>query len=98
ALRIHIDPCPAENGALWVVPGTHWRGKLSDAEILELHGSKFAVCEAGAGDVMFMRPLLVHRSSAARSPAHRCVLHVVYAIDQPGEQIRWKPHRFGPNS
>ena len=29
ALRLHLDDCPAENGALKVLPGTHLFGRLS---------------------------------------------------------------------
>jgi len=90
ALRIHLDDCPSSNGALAVVPGSHRRGKLRDAELSELPREAFVPCEALAGDVLLMRPLLVHRSSPAETPAHRRVLHVVYASDQPGKKVRWK--------
>jgi Phytanoyl-CoA dioxygenase (PhyH) len=90
ALRIHLDDCPASNGALAVVPGSHRRGKLRDTELTQLPREAFVPCEAAAGDVLLMRPLLVHRSSPAEAPAHRRVLHVVYASDQPGEKVRWK--------
>lgn len=77
AARIHFDDCPAENGALYVVPGSH-RQKLSDSAIAELDRSRFVPCAARAGDVMLMRPMLVHRSSPSQLPHHRRVLHVLY--------------------
>lgn len=91
ALRVHFDPSPASNGALAVAPGSHRRGKLCDAEIVAIPSSDFTVCEASAGDVLLMRPLLVHRSSPSLTPTHRRVLHVVYATEQPGGDLRWKP-------
>ena len=90
ALRIHLDDCPVENGALAVVPESHRLGKLRDVRIVEYSRDEFELCAARAGDVLAMKPLLVHRSSPSQSPAHRRVLHVVYAIADPGAGVRWK--------
>jgi hypothetical protein len=90
ALRIHLDDCPASNGALAVIPGSHRGGKLGDAALAELPHDGYVPCEAAAGDVLVMRPLLVHRSSPAEAPTRRRVVHVVYAADHPGEKVRWK--------
>ncbi|MFN0054452.1 MAG: phytanoyl-CoA dioxygenase family protein [Planctomycetales bacterium] len=90
ALRIHLDACPARNGALAVVPGSHLRGRLVDADVAAISSEQFTICDASAGDILFMKPLLVHRSSPAEYPSHRRVLHVVYAVEEPGKQIRWK--------
>lgn len=90
ALRVHLDDCPATNGALAVVPGSHRHGKLSDAEVTAIPREQFMVCEAARGDVLVMKPLLVHRSPPSAAPAHRRVLHIVYATEEPGEILRWK--------
>jgi ectoine hydroxylase-related dioxygenase (phytanoyl-CoA dioxygenase family) len=90
ALRVHLDACPASNGALAVVPGSHRRGKLRDADILAIPADQFTICAAAAGDILVMKPLLVHRSSPATVPSHRRVLHIVYAAAEPGENLRWK--------
>jgi hypothetical protein len=90
ALRIHFDDCPAANGSLSVIPGSHHLGKLRDAEHAALDRGEFVDCEALSGDVFVMKPLLVHRSSAALDPQHRRVLHVVYAAEEPGSAIRWR--------
>jgi hypothetical protein len=90
AVRIHLDPCPASNGALAVVPGSHRRGKLRDKELAGIAPEEFVVCEADAGDLLLMKPLLVHRSSPAVAPGHRRVLHVVFASEEPGDALRWK--------
>jgi hypothetical protein len=96
ALRVHFDDCPAANGALTVVPGSHLRGKLCDAQILAIAADEFTTCAAAVGDVLFMKPLIVHRSSPAAVPAHRRVLHVVYATEQPGVEVRWKRDLTNP--
>jgi hypothetical protein len=90
ALRIHFDDCAAANGSLTVLPGSHQRGKLRDADLMALDREAFVDCEAMRGDVLLMKPLLVHRSSPSLDPQHRRVLHVVYATEEPGAAIRWK--------
>ena len=86
ALRLHLDDCPAENGALRVLPGSHRAGILSAEAIQqssELGSAVTAVTavtvEARAGDVLLMRPLLLHASSSAMVPSRRRVLHLEYA-------------------
>ena len=90
ALRIHFDDCPAANGSLAILPGSHRGGKLRDPELARIDRGQLVECEAGAGDVLLMRPLVVHRSAAARDPVHRRVLHVVYASQEPGTRLRWR--------
>lgn len=86
AARIHIDDCPTDNGALQVIPGSHAHGRLSDDEIYKWKQSgKIVICPARKGDVLFMRPLLLHSSSKSEKPVHRRVLHIEYtAMDLPG--------------
>ncbi|MBK8097371.1 MAG: phytanoyl-CoA dioxygenase family protein [Planctomycetes bacterium] len=90
ALRLHLDDCPIANGALAVIPGSHQRGRLSPAALRELPPAAFTPCPAAAGDVLATRPLLVHRSSPAKSPTHRRVLHVVFAATPPPPQLAWR--------
>jgi Phytanoyl-CoA dioxygenase (PhyH) len=90
ALRIHLDDCPADNGALGVVPGSHRRGKIRSQGLNEIAAEEYGVCPAHAGDILAMRPLLVHRSFPAAHPGRRRVLHVVYAAAPPGKIVRWK--------
>jgi ectoine hydroxylase-related dioxygenase (phytanoyl-CoA dioxygenase family) len=83
ALRIHLDDSTADNGPLRVVPGSHRDGVLPDAEIDRRVTSGTAVtCLADRGDVLLMRPLLLHASSKAANAAPRRVLHVEYATDR----------------
>jgi ectoine hydroxylase-related dioxygenase (phytanoyl-CoA dioxygenase family) len=90
AARVHLDDCPADNGALAVVPGSHRQGRLDDEALDGVSAADFVVCEARAGDVLLMSPLVVHRSSVSREPRHRRVLQVLYARDEPLVQLDWK--------
>jgi ectoine hydroxylase-related dioxygenase (phytanoyl-CoA dioxygenase family) len=90
ALRVHLDACPAENGALRVLPGTHRHGRLSDeaAEQKRLEVEE-VVCESPRGGILAIRPLLLHASSQATTPAHRRVLHFEFACEELPGGLEW---------
>jgi hypothetical protein len=88
AARIHLDDCPADNGALKVLAGSHAYGRLSAEEFDDWCHKTPVVCSAAKGQVLFMRPLLLHSSARAANPRHRRVLHVEYAAsDLPGDLV-----------
>jgi ectoine hydroxylase-related dioxygenase (phytanoyl-CoA dioxygenase family) len=90
ALRLHLDDCPAQNGALRVLPGSHREGILSAAEIrFWVERVPAVTVEAEAGDVLLMRPLLLHASSSATAPNRRRVLHVEYASAPLPGGLEW---------
>jgi ectoine hydroxylase-related dioxygenase (phytanoyl-CoA dioxygenase family) len=78
-LRLHLDDCPADNGALQVLPGSHRDGLLPREAISDLTASPATTIAARAGAGLLMRPLLLHASSPAKAPAHRRVLHLEFA-------------------
>jgi ectoine hydroxylase-related dioxygenase (phytanoyl-CoA dioxygenase family) len=90
ALRLHLDDCDIDNGALHVLPGSHLQGRLSHESLAEMRRSTDEVVVAvPKGGAMLMYPLLAHASSSAKQPQHRRVLHIEYAaIDLPGG-LRW---------
>lgn len=75
-LRIHLDAMTAENGPLEVRDGSHATGKQ-----LRLEGFPAVRITSLAGDVLAMRPLLVHSSgrSAPDCAEHRRVLHLEFS-------------------
>lgn len=89
-LRIHLDAATAANGALSVISGSHRSGK-----VLATRGLSAQLIAAAAGDVLAMRPLLVHGSGRSEPGCrdHRRVLHLEFAARErlPGA-VRW--HRF----
>lgn len=90
-VRIHLDPCPAANGALRVMPGTHRLGKLNQNDVGQYVNEALAVvCEADAGEALVMRPLLLHASSPSTTPNHRRVLHFDYADSALAPGLEWK--------
>jgi hypothetical protein len=82
ALRIHFDATDGDTGALCVVPGSHLNGVMPNEQILNVPLDQYVPCAAGAGDVLILRPLLLHRSSPSRGEGQRRVLHVVYGTQE----------------
>lgn len=79
-IRLHLDDCHAENGPLRVIPGSHALGRLSRERIQAIRQStEETSCLAQEGSALLMRPLLLHASSPAKTPAHRRVLHIEFA-------------------
>jgi hypothetical protein len=79
-LRLHLDDADASNGALRVLPGSHRHGRLSVAQTQAMRAdTPDVLCTAAAGDVLLMRPLLLHASSHSTSPRRRRILHIEYA-------------------
>jgi Phytanoyl-CoA dioxygenase (PhyH) len=90
SLRLHLDPCGEENGALRVIAGSHRQGRIAEELIPAIReASPEHVCVVGAGDVLLMRPLLLHASSASRVPNHRRVVHIDFAAVQLPAGIGW---------
>jgi ectoine hydroxylase-related dioxygenase (phytanoyl-CoA dioxygenase family) len=90
AARLHLDDCCETNGPLRVIPGSHKAGRLSMMEIAAWRETAVQVaCTARRGDVLLLRPLLLHASSAAITPAHRRVLHVEYASLALPNGLEW---------
>jgi ectoine hydroxylase-related dioxygenase (phytanoyl-CoA dioxygenase family) len=79
-IRIHLDDCDETNGALRVLGGTHKLGRLPADEIEDVRSRHTEhLCRASAGDVMLMRPLLLHASGKSQGIKQRRVLHIEYA-------------------
>jgi len=88
--RIHLDDADEVNGALRVIPGSHRSGRLTQEHIRELCRQQSEVlCTASAGDVLLMRPLLLHASGRSTSPRHRRILHIEYAGFALPDELGW---------
>jgi hypothetical protein len=89
-IRLHLDDCGADNGALKVIPRSHLSGKLNDVEVNDrTHQESAVVCEVPKGGAVLMRPLLLHASAPAKQPTHRRVLHIEYASTELANGLKW---------
>jgi ectoine hydroxylase-related dioxygenase (phytanoyl-CoA dioxygenase family) len=93
-LRFHLDDCPANNGALRVIPGSHLAGRLAPEAVEAASGQPGHVCSVRRGGVVAIRPLLLHASSSAAHPEHRRVVHIEYGPRELPGGLRW--HGWDP--
>ena len=95
AVRLHLDDCGLKNGPLEVIAGSHRVGRMPDPEIDRWTGEREGVvCTVGAGGVVLMRPLTLHRSlsSDASIVGHRRVVHIEYAAATLPGRLQWYQH------
>lgn len=94
SIRIHLDDCNEDNGALRVIPGSHRWGRISEQDISGIRERcAEEVCVVAAGGVQLMRPLLLHASSPSRAPSHRRVVHLDFASVDLAAGLRWYTER-----
>ena len=88
--RIHLDDANERNGCLKVIPKSQRLGILNKIEQdLVVAGSAEYVCSVKSGDLLVMRPHLLHSSSKAMAPSHRRILHVEYSSFQLPKGLAW---------
>jgi ectoine hydroxylase-related dioxygenase (phytanoyl-CoA dioxygenase family) len=57
---------------------------------LEQLRHKLTPLHAKAGDAVVMSPLTPHASGRNTTDRHRRVLHMEFAVEQPGQGLRWR--------
>jgi ectoine hydroxylase-related dioxygenase (phytanoyl-CoA dioxygenase family) len=87
-VRIHLDDCDAENGALKVIPGSHLKGELRPEQANGNSYYNAVTCAVPKGGVMLMRPLLLH-SSARSQGRQRRVIHLEFCSDNLPLPLQW---------
>jgi ectoine hydroxylase-related dioxygenase (phytanoyl-CoA dioxygenase family) len=93
AVRLHLDPCGATDGPVHVVPGSHLQGVISPQDAVTMRQNEVA-CLAEVGDLLVMRPLVLHRSSKATGASRRRVLHFLFGPAGLPHGLEW-PKRGG---
>lgn len=87
ALRLHLDPCPADNGPLQVIPNSHLNGLRDYPSAEEIETAVTLTAEVG--DVIWMRPLVFHGSAKSQRVDHRRVLHIEYSSANLPGGLEW---------
>ncbi len=88
--RIHLDDCDLENGPIKFIPGSHKGGILEPSQIDSRRApGEFVSCPVKRGDVILMRPLILHSSSKSDHPSSRRVLHLEYANASLPSGLEW---------
>ena len=88
--RAHLDAATSDNGCLVVACGSHLHERIDQSKMSKvMKKSKPELCEADAGDVMFGKTLLVHRSNPSISSDPRLAIRLDFAnIDLPAP-LQW---------
>ena len=88
--RLHLDEANENNGCLKVIPKSHELGILSQQELTEVvNRHEPYLCKAKEGDLLLMKPHILHSSSKSSNPGHRRVVHVEYSNYQLPESLSW---------
>lgn len=78
--RLHLDDSDRHNGCLKVIPNSHKLGILSQQKISNvISSSQVEYCEVKMGDLVIMRPHIIHASDKSVLPSHRRVIHIEYS-------------------
>ena len=89
-IRLHLDDCGPDAGALLVLPGSHRAGRLDAAGIADWRERVPPVlCTARHGGAVLMRPLTLHASAKATSPRHRRVVHLEFSASALPGGLAW---------
>jgi ectoine hydroxylase-related dioxygenase (phytanoyl-CoA dioxygenase family) len=90
AVRVHLDACGAEDGALRVVPQSHRAGRHDEVTVQAMRQSRGEVlCCVPQGAALLLSPLLLHASSKGTSGKPRRVLHFLFARPALPFGLRW---------
>jgi len=96
AVRLHLDDCDEDNGALRVLPGSHLLGRLSSREVLETRGRvRECAVSVSRRAALVLKPLLVHASSKSTSDRPRRVLHFVFGPAKLPDGLDWPNRKSG---
>lgn len=89
-VRIHLDDCTAENGALRVIDRSHAKGVIDIKDWSENKVGEEVICPVKRGGVLLMRPLVLHASRRTENEMRRRVLHLEFSSDALPDGLSWK--------
>lgn len=88
--RLHLDDADENNGCLAVIPGSHKMGVLNQKEMSEIIKTRsHFICRAKEGDLVIMKPLILHSSTKSINPSHRRVVHIEYCSYSLPGNLKW---------
>lgn len=78
-IRVHLDDCPENNGALRIIPRSHLNGILKKEKLSSWTERPAITLSCKAGSAILMKPLILHSSPRSVFPTHRRVVHLEFA-------------------
>ena len=89
-IRIHLDKCTKQNGALRVIEESHLKGTIDTTEWIKTKVGKETICEVGKGGILIMKPLLLHSSRRTENDLNRRVIHIEFTDQKLPNGLKWK--------
>lgn len=78
--RLHLDDTDSLNGCLKVIPKSHQLGILNQQHVIDITKQQQPyLCEVQTGDLVVMRPHILHASDKSKTAKHRRVVHIEYS-------------------
>lgn len=88
-VRIHLDDADEKNGALRILPRSHF-SLLTTEEIAQLRETvDSSFCKVKKGEVHLMKPLTLHASSNTENDKHRRVIHLDFSNQEFPGGLGW---------
>lgn len=89
-VRVHLDDCDDENGAMRIARGSHAEGAVRSDDAARLAARwPEEICAARRGDIQVLPMLTLHRSLPARTPRPRRALRLDYAATALPSPLCW---------
>jgi ectoine hydroxylase-related dioxygenase (phytanoyl-CoA dioxygenase family) len=87
-IRIHLDDTDENNGALRVIPKSHFKG-IYRPDKIDCGKEMEVSCTVPKGGIMLMHPLLLHASSRTTNNQKRRVIHIEFSNQRLPEPLQW---------
>ena len=89
-IRIHLDDCTKENGALRVIEESHKNGVIEIKEWMKNRNGEERICEVKKGGIVIMKPLILHSSRRTENRKNRRVIHIEFTDNELPIGLNWK--------
>jgi ectoine hydroxylase-related dioxygenase (phytanoyl-CoA dioxygenase family) len=90
SVRIHLDDCFTENGAILISPKSNQYGIIKNkAEVEKITRDNILYCEINKGGIMFITPLLLHKSPYSITYKKRRILQIDYVGSPLPNGLEW---------
>lgn len=88
-IRIHLDDCTKENGALRVIKNSHQQGVIEVKNGIDHLKNQEVICEVRKGGILLMKPLILHFSKRTENNFNRRVIHLEFCDMELPEGLCW---------
>ena len=89
-IRIHLDDCTKDNGALRIIRQSHKKGIIEISDWLKHKEGEEVICELNKGGVVLMKPLTLHSSRRTENDRKRRVIHIEFTNQELPNELEWK--------